>query len=95
MMAAVRGLQASEQGVWIFRDSDHSDAESALIGIGYEFLVLDEILYAPPEVVNPGRTPGLRCDDVVKRDEAAGPHQGPVVPEIRFDSSFGVIAVDE
>jgi hypothetical protein len=64
MTGAVSRLQASEQGVWIFGDSDHSDAESALIEIGYEFLVLGEILYAPPEVVNPGRTPGLRFDDV-------------------------------
>jgi hypothetical protein len=51
MTDAVRGLQASEQGVWIFRDSDHSHAESALSGIGYEFLVLGEILYALPEAV--------------------------------------------
>lgn len=95
MTDAVRRLQASEKGVWIFGDSDHSDAESALIGIGYEFLALGEVLYALPEVVNPGRTPGLRFDDVVKRDEAAGPHQRAVVFEIRFDSGFGVIAVDE
>ncbi len=64
MTDAVRGLQASENGVWIFGDSDHSDAESTLIAVGYEFLVLGEILYAPP-----GRT---RASPITVRSRWAG-----------------------